>query len=62
MQLGELVLQQSQDDGVKGGTEIHKQDPGVGSCRVQVLEHEVKGLVYCIIHRPVGSVGKLQGV
>src|SRR4029434_10371696 len=42
--------------------EVHKQDPGVGSCGVQVLENEVKGHVYCIVYRPVGSVGKLQGV
>ena len=42
LQLGELVLQQSWDDGVEGRAEVHKQDPGVGSCCVQVLEEEVK--------------------
>ncbi len=31
VQLGELVLQQSRDDGVKSRAEVHKQDPGVGS-------------------------------
>ena len=50
VQLGELVLQQSPDGGVKGGAEIHKQDPSVGSCRVKVLEDEVKGHV--LLHRP----------
>ncbi|XP_042292121.1 uncharacterized protein LOC121913527 [Thunnus maccoyii] len=62
VQLGVLVLQQSWDNGIKGGAEIHKKDPGIGSCSVQVLEDEVEGHVYCIIHRPVGSVGELQGV
>ena len=42
VQLGELVLQQSRDDGVEGRAEVHKQDPGVGSCCVLVLEEEVK--------------------
>ena len=27
-----------------------------------MLEDEVKGHVNCIVYRPVGSVGKLQGV
>ena len=27
-----------------------------------MLEDEVKGHVYCIVYRPVGSVGKRQGV
>ena len=62
MQLGELIVQQSWDDGVKGRAEIHKQDPGVGPCRVQVLEDEVEGYVFCIVHRPVGSAGALQRV
>ena len=30
--------------GVKGGAEIHKQDPGVGSCRVQVLKDVVEAM------------------
>eukprot|EP00064_Thunnus_orientalis_P009926 superscaffoldBa00001292_g9952 len=62
VQLGELVLQQSRDDCVKGGAEIHKQVTGIDSCRVQVLEDEVEGHVYCIIHRPVGSASKLHRV
>ena len=27
-----------------------------------MLEDGVKGHVYCIVYRPVGSLGKLQGV
>ena len=61
-QLGELLLKQSRDDGVKGRAEIHTQNPGVGSCGVQVLEDVMDGQVDCIVYRPVGSVGKLQGV
>ncbi len=55
VQLRELVLQQSRDDGVEGRAEVHKQDPGIGSCRVQVLEDEEEGQFYCIVCRPVGS-------
>ena len=29
IQLGELVLQENQDDRVEGGAEVHKQDPRV---------------------------------
>ena len=61
-QLGELVLQQSRDDGVEGRAEIHKQDPGIGSCGVQMLKDEVEGQVNCIIYRPVGYVCELHGV
>ena len=57
-----LLMKQSQDDGVKGRAEIHTQDPGVGSCGVQVLEDVMEGQVDCIVYRPVGSVGELQGV
>ncbi len=46
VQLGELVLQQSRDDGVESRAEVHKQDPGIGSCGVQVLEDEVEGHDY----------------
>ncbi len=46
---------------VKSRAEVHKQDPVIGSWGVQALEDEVEGHVYCIIYRPVGSVGKLQG-
>ena len=62
IQLGMLLLKQSRDDGVKGRAEIHTQDPGVGSCGVQVLEDVMEGQVDCIVYRPVGSVGELQGV
>ena len=58
-QLGELLLKQSQDDCVEGRAEIQKQDPGVGTCGIQVLEDVVKDQVDCIVYRPVGSVGKL---
>ena len=58
-QLGELLLKQSRDDCVESRAEIHKQDPGVGACGIQVLEDVVKGQVDCIVYRPVGSVGKL---
>ena len=30
VQLGELVLKQGGDDGVKSRAEVHKKDPGVG--------------------------------
>ena len=60
--LGELLLKQSRDDGVKGRAQVHKQDPGVGSCGVQVPEDVVEGQIDCIVYRPIGSVGKLQGV
>ena len=50
-QLGGLLLKQSL-----------KQDPGIGSCGVQVLEDVVKGQVYCNADRLVGSVGELHGV
>ncbi|KAG7460337.1 hypothetical protein JOB18_001218, partial [Solea senegalensis] len=40
-QLGELLLEQSRDDGVEGRAEIHKQDPGVGSC-AKVVTVQVK--------------------
>ena len=52
-QLGELLLKQSRDDGVKGRAEIHTQDPGVGSCGVQVLADVMEGQVDCIVYRPV---------
>ncbi len=61
-QRGELVLQQSRDDGVGGRAEVKKHDPGIFSCKVQVLEAEMEGHVDCIVYRPVGSVGELQGV
>ncbi len=47
-------MQLSQDDGVEDRDKIHKQDPGIGSLVVQMLEDEV--LVYCMFYRHVGSV------
>ena len=61
-QLRELLLKQSWDDCVKSRVEIHKQDPGVGTYGVQVLEDVVEGQDDCIVYRPVGSVGKLQEI
>ena len=56
---GTLSWESCVDDCVEGRAEIHKQDPGVGTCEIQVLEDVVKGQVDCIVYRPVGSVGKL---
>ena len=39
----------SRDDCVEGGAEVHKEDPGVGCCCVQVLEEEVKGHVDSVV-------------
>ena len=36
IQLGELFLKESEDDGVEGRAEVHKQHPGVGCRCVQV--------------------------
>ncbi len=49
------------DDGVKSGAEVYKQDPHVSPWSVQLLQDEGQSHVDCIIHRPVFSVGKLQG-
>lgn len=38
---------------------VHKQYPGIGSWRVQMLEDEVEGHVYSIIYWSVSSVGGL---
>jgi len=58
-QLGELVLKKSWDDVVEGRAEVHKQDPGVGSCGVKMPEDEAEGRVDGVVYR---SVGELQGV
>ena len=50
------------DDVVEGGAEVNKQDPGVGSWGVQMLEDEMEGQVDRVVYGPVGSVGELQGV
>lgn len=47
VQLGKLVSEQSWDICIEG--RVHKQYPGIGAWRVQVLEH-------------VCSVGELEGV
>ena len=59
MELGELVLKQRQEDGVERRGEVHKQEPGICSRGVQMLEGVVQGHVYCMIYRPVGSIGEL---
>ena len=62
VELGEPDLKQSWEDRIKGRAEIHKQDSGICSWGVQMLEGVVQSHVYCIVYRPVGSVGELQGV
>ncbi len=49
-------------DGVKSGAEVYKQDPHISPWYVQILQDEVQSHVDFIIHRPIWSVGKLQGV
>lgn len=53
VQLGQLVLERSLVYGVKHRAEVHKQDPGVGSRGVQVLQDKVEGQVDGIVYRPV---------
>ncbi len=50
------------DDGVKSGAVVYKEDPHISPWSVQMLQDEVQSHVDCIIHRPVCSVVKLQGV
>ncbi len=57
-----VILKGVRDDGVKSGAEVHKQDPHISPWSVQMLQDEVQSHVDCIIHRPVCSVSKLQGV
>ncbi len=61
-QLCQFILKGVLDDGVKSGAEIYKQDPHISPWSVQMLQDEVQSHVDCIIHRPVCSVDKLQGV
>lgn len=56
MQLKELVLQQRPDDCVKCRAEVHTQDPGVSSWRVQILEDEVKSHVDSVVYRIYSAV------
>ncbi len=58
----QFILKGVRDDGVKSGAEVYKQDPHISPWSVQMLQDEVQSHVDCIIHRPVCSVGKLQGV
>ncbi len=59
---GGFFLKGVRDDGVESGAEVHKQDPCISPWFVQMLEDVVQSHVDCIIHRPVCSVSKLQGV
>ncbi len=61
-ELCQFILKGVRDDGVKSGAEVYKQDPHISPWSVQMLQDEVQSHVDCIIHRPVCSVGKLQGV
>ncbi|KAF0024967.1 hypothetical protein F2P81_021848, partial [Scophthalmus maximus] len=62
LQLGELVFQQCWDGGPECRAEVHKQDPGIGSWRVQVLEDEVESHVYSMVYRPVSTVEIVSGI
>ncbi len=59
---GELCQFILKGDGVKSGAEVYKQDPHISPWSVQILQDKVQSHVDCIIHRPVCSVGKPQGV
>ncbi len=61
-ELCQFILKGVRDDGVKSGAEVYKQDPHISLWSVQMLQDVVQSHVDCIIHRPVCSVGKLQGV
>ena len=62
VELEELVLEHSRENGVESRAEVHKQDPGICYRAVQMQEGVVKGHHYCIGYRPVGSVDELQWV
>ncbi len=61
-ELCQFILKGVRDDGVKSGAEVYKQNPHISPWSVQILQDEVQSHVDFIIHRPVCSVGKLQGV
>ncbi len=61
-ELSHFILKGVRDDGLKSGAEVYQQDPHISPWSVQMLQDEVQSHVDCIIHRPVCSVGKLQGV
>lgn len=62
VQLGEFVLQISQDESVEDRDEVYKQDPGIGSSVVQMPQDEVQSQVDSVAYRPFGSVGELHAV
>ncbi len=57
-----FILKGVWDYGVKSGAEVYKQDPYICPWFVQMLQYEAQSHVEYIIHRPVCSVDKLQGV
>ncbi len=61
-ELCQFILKGVRDDGVESGAEVHKQDPCISPRFVQMLEDVVQSHVDCIIHRPVCSVSKQQGI
>ncbi len=61
-ELSQFILKGVQDDGVKSGADVYKQDPHISLWSVQMQQDEVQSHVDCIIHRPVCSVSKLLGV
>ncbi len=61
-ELCQFILKGVRDDVVKSDAEVYEQDPHISPWSVQMLQDEVQSHVDCIIHRPVCSVGKLQGV
>lgn len=61
-ELGEFGREKFRHDGVKSRTKVHKQDPGISSRAVEVLQDVMQPHIHCIIHRPVCPVGKLQRV
>ncbi len=61
-ELCQFILKGVLDDGVKSRAEVYKQDLHISPWSLQMLQEEVQSHVDCIIHRPVCSLGKLQGV
>ncbi len=60
-ELCQFILKGVWDDGVKSSAEVDKQDPH-SPWSVQMLQDVMQSHVDCIVHRPVCTVGKLQGV
>ncbi len=57
-ELSQFILKGVRDDGNKSRAEVYKQDPH----KSLVCPDEVQSHVDSIVHRPVCSVGKLEGV